>query len=99
MPELEQANGGEDRSAPSSAGRTRRYRLRRREGRLIVSVEIEQANVNVLLQRGYLSEANRSDLTAIHDAMYLFVSDSFWEARLADQRQSRERPGKGGKPA
>ncbi len=96
MPELEQADGGEDRSAPSSAGRTRRYRLRRREGRLIVSVEIELADVNVLLQRGYLSEANRNDLTAIHDAMYLFVSDSFWEARLADEQQARERGGEEG---
>jgi len=56
--------------------------MRRREGRLIVSIEIEQGDVHVLLHRGYLTESNRSDPAEIHDALYRFVSDSFWDAAV-----------------
>jgi hypothetical protein len=99
MPEVQQANGGGYRSSSSSAERVRRYRLRQRQGRLVVSVEIEQADIDVLVHREYLSQANRGDPAAIHDALYKFTSDAFWEARLADEQQARERAAKRGSPA
>jgi hypothetical protein len=78
MPEVQQANGGGYRSSSSSAERVRRYRLRQRQGRLVVSVEIEQADIDVLVHREYSSQANRGDPAAI-----LFLSNYVARLRLA----------------
>ena len=92
-------NGGGYRSSSSSADRARRYRRWQREGRLLVSVGIEQADIDVLVHREYLSQSNRGDPAAIRDALCKFTSDAFWEARFSDEQQARERAAKRGNPA
>ena len=63
------------RSSTPAADRMRQYR-RRRVKRLVVSVELEPAEIEVFVKRGYLDPRDRRNLGAIQDAANDFISDA-----------------------
>jgi hypothetical protein len=56
------------RSPAPAAERMRQYRRRRRLKRLVVSVELEPAEIEVLVKRGYLDPGDRGNLGPIQEA-------------------------------
>ena len=54
----------------------RQYRRRRRSKRLVVRVELEPAEIEVFVKRGYLDPRDRGNLGAIQDAANDFISDA-----------------------
>jgi hypothetical protein len=62
------------RSRTPAAERMRRYRRRRRWKRLVVRVELEPAEIEVLVERGYLTD--RDNLSLIEEAANAFISDA-----------------------
>ena len=56
--------------ADNAAERQRRYRRRRREGRMIVRMEIDAANIiDDLLRHGDIGEGDADDVEAIEHAL------------------------------
>jgi hypothetical protein len=53
----------------------RLYRHRRRRGRRVVRVEIDAAEVEALVTRGYLEPKDREDQSAIEAATNAAISD------------------------
>jgi hypothetical protein len=64
------------RSATPTAERMRQHRRRRRLKRLVVSVELEPAAIEVLVKRGYLDPGDRENFGAIQEAANNFISDA-----------------------
>ena len=54
----------------------RQYRHRRRWKRLVVRVELDPAEIEVLVKRGYLGPRDRENLGPIEEAANNFVSDA-----------------------
>ena len=54
----------------------RQYRHRRRWKRLVVRVELDPAEIEVLVKRGYLDPRDRENLGPIEEAANNFVSDA-----------------------
>jgi len=65
-----------DRSPSPAAERMRQFRRRRRWKRLVVSVELEPAEIEVFVKRGYLDPSDRENLGAIQEAANNFISDA-----------------------
>lgn len=63
--------------ASTPAERMRHYRRRRRFKRLLIRVELEPAEVEVLVTRGYLDPKVRGNLAEIEAAANAFISDAF----------------------
>ena len=59
----------------SSAERTRRHRLRRRQGTRCVTVDVNQGELDALIVRGHLAEEERDDGAAIKKAIEAVLSD------------------------
>jgi hypothetical protein len=64
------------RSPAPAAERMRQYRRRRRLKRLVISVELEPAEIEVLVKRGYLDPKDRENFGAIQEAANNFISDA-----------------------
>jgi hypothetical protein len=73
-----------DKSAPqkcatgmpdSPAQRMRRFRRRRRLRRLSVRIDVDQAEIDALIKRGYVEAAQRNDVAAVGHAVTAFISD------------------------
>ncbi len=64
------------RSSTPAADRMRQYRRRRRCKRLVVSVELEPAEIEVFVNRGYLDPKDRENFGAIQEAANNFISDA-----------------------
>ena len=64
------------RSAIPAVERMRQYRRRRRWKRLVVRVELEPAEIEVLVKRGYLDPRDRENLGSIQEAANDFISDA-----------------------
>ena len=54
----------------------RQYRRRRQWKRLVVSVELEPAEIEVLIKRGRLAPGDRENSGAIQEAANAFISDA-----------------------
>ena len=54
----------------------RLYRKRRRHQRRVVRIEIDAADLEELVKRGYLGANDREDLSAIEWAANAFLSDA-----------------------
>jgi hypothetical protein len=65
------------RASTPAAERMRQYRRRRRFKRLLVRVELEPAEVAVLVMRGYLDPEDRENFAEIEAAANAFISDAF----------------------
>ena len=63
-------------SSTPAAERMRQHRRRRRWKRLVVSVELEPAEIEVLVKCGYLDPRDRENLGAIQEAANNFISDA-----------------------
>jgi hypothetical protein len=63
-------------SPSPAAERMRRYRRRLRWKRLVVRVELEPAEIEVLVKRGYLDPGHRENFGAIQEAANNFISDA-----------------------
>jgi hypothetical protein len=63
-------------SPSPAAERMRQYRRRRRWKRLVVSVELEPAEIEVFVKRGYLDPKDRENFGAIQEAANNFISDA-----------------------
>lgn len=61
--------------ARTPAERMRSFRRRRRFKRLVVRVELEKADIQALIQRGYLASTDCCDLVALEAAANFAVSD------------------------
>ena len=59
----------------SSAARMTRHRERRRQGTRCVTVDVSQSERDALVVRGYLSEEERDNGTAIKKAIETVLSD------------------------
>jgi len=57
----------------------RNYRRRQRRKWLTVRIEIDAAEKDGLVKRGYLEPKNRHDQTALEEAATAFISDSLYE--------------------
>ena len=64
------------RSATPAGERMRQYRRRRRWKRLVVRVELEPAEIEVLVKRGYLDPKDRVNLGPIEEAANDFISNA-----------------------
>ena len=64
------------RSATPAVERMRQYRRRRRWKRLVVRVELEPAEIEVLVKRGYLDPRDRENLGPIQEAANDFISNA-----------------------
>ena len=60
-----------------SAGAVRmaRHRDRRRKGLRCVTIELHEAEIDVLIRRGRLAPDSRGDLGAVKRALYSFLDD------------------------
>jgi hypothetical protein len=66
------------RPPSTAAERMRSYRQRRRRKWQSVRIEIAAAEIDALVQRGYLDPKNRDDLAAIGEAATAFISDALF---------------------
>ena len=65
-----------NRSSTSAAERMRQYRRRRRWKRLVVRVELEPAEIEVLVERRYLDPSDKENFGRIQEAANAFISDA-----------------------
>jgi hypothetical protein len=60
----------------AQAERTRRYRRRQANGRMIVAVEIDAATIDMLCKLHWLAEADASDRRKIEAALSAMIADA-----------------------
>jgi hypothetical protein len=60
------------------AARMRTYRRRRRKGMRCVQIQIGPADIDRLIERGYLGPTEREDFEAIEAATSAFLSDALF---------------------
>jgi hypothetical protein len=65
-------NGGAQSAA---AQRMARFRKRKREGLQLLTILLREAEVDVLVRRGRLSNESRGDPAAIRNAVHSFLDD------------------------
>ena len=71
------AEGVKPHPRPSTtAARMRRYRKRRRGGRRCVRVEVNLAEVEALIRKGYLNDETPNDQDALAFAVGCFIYDA-----------------------
>jgi hypothetical protein len=68
---------------------------RRRLKRLVVSVELEPAEIEVLVKRGYLDPGDRENLGPIQEAANAFISDALVGATSGALRRNAVRRARG----
>jgi hypothetical protein len=72
---------GQDEARPAinspsrSAERMREHRQRSRKGIRYVNIQLHITEIAVLVQKGYLPDADRSDLKALRSAVETFIND------------------------
>lgn len=71
--------------SPSAAARMRRYRTRRRAGTICVTIELEKAEVDALIRKGFLNREMRNNATAVRDALYRFYAAHWVEYHKLSQ--------------
>lgn len=76
MPLLGPISGPQVRRASTPAERMRLFRKRRKFRRLVVRIEIDQREVDVLIDRGYLQPKDRNDRQVLADAVTACFSDA-----------------------
>jgi hypothetical protein len=76
-------------NSQSSAARTRRHRQRQREGTRCVTVALNQSERDALVVRGYLSEEDRDNGTAIKKAIEGVISDMVFELQSETAERTR----------
>ena len=59
-----------------SAARMARHRLRRKQGLRSLTIDIREAEIETLIQRGRLAPESRGDLAAIKRALHGFLDDA-----------------------
>jgi hypothetical protein len=63
-------------AAPSpGALRMARYRRRKQRRMRWIGIELREAEIDVLIRRGWLSAGDREDPLALRKALYLFLDD------------------------
>ena len=66
-----------DRQRPRTASeRMQLYRVRRRRGRRVVRVEMDDADIKALVKRGFLDPRHHGHLDEIESAANAFISDA-----------------------
>ena len=73
----------------TSAARTRRHRQRRRLGTRCVMVDVNQGELDALVVRGYLGEAERGRAAAIKKAIEGVLSDMVFELQSETAERTR----------
>ena len=74
-------NGATDGAAPSPAAqRMARYRNRRRKQLRCVTIELREAEIDVLIRRRWLDRDRRGDVRSIKEALYSFFDHYFGDA-------------------
>jgi len=70
-------NSSEVPTAATSGGARRmaRHRDRRRKGLWYLAILLREAEIDVLVRRGRLSDEDRSDPAAIRNALHAFLDD------------------------
>jgi hypothetical protein len=66
----------------SSASRTRRHRERKRQGTRVVTLEVNQGELDALIVRSYLVEEARDDALAIKKGIENLLSDLVFEVEF-----------------
>jgi deferrochelatase/peroxidase EfeB len=64
------------RPSSPSAERMARHRLRRKQGLRSLTIDIREAEIDTLIQRGRLAPESRGDLAAIKKAVHGFLDDT-----------------------
>jgi hypothetical protein len=68
----------ERRKNPSpGAVRTRRYRERRKQGNMLLEIDVYQGGIDCLIEFGWLRDVDRSDRRAVTDAFLRFTRRAF----------------------
>ena len=75
MPSLTPSSTLPMRSARTPAERMRLFRKRRKFRRRVAKVEVDPAEIDVLIQRGYLDPSDRDDPEALGAAVTACFSD------------------------
>jgi hypothetical protein len=75
----------------SSSSRMTRHRERRRQGTRCVTVDVSQSERDALVVRGYLSEEERDNGSAIKKAIEGVISDMVFELQSETAERSRAR--------
>jgi hypothetical protein len=72
----------------SPAERLRLYRRGLRVGMQLIPITITDEKIEGLVKRGYLGPSERDDLSAIEQALTLFVSDALRKVRSRKKAKS-----------
>jgi hypothetical protein len=75
MTDQSHITSGNGAAQSAAARRMARLRRRKREGLRCLTILIREAEVDVLVRRGRLSNDERSDLAAIRKALHGFLDD------------------------
>ena len=59
-----------------AAERMRRHRQRRRDGMRCLRIELRNAEIEVLVRRGYLNKETRNDERAVIEALYAHLENT-----------------------
>jgi hypothetical protein len=65
-----------DEGLTAAAARMRRYRQRRRDKFRCITIQLHEAEIEVLIYRGLLSEEMRNDSVAIQNALYSLLDQA-----------------------
>ena len=76
MPSLAPSSRPQVRNARTPAERMRLFRKRRKFRRRVAKVEVDPAEIDALIQRGYLDPSDRDDLEALGAAVTACFSDA-----------------------
>jgi hypothetical protein len=76
MPSLTSSSPLPMRSAKTPAERMRLFRKRRKFRRRVAKVEVDPAEIDALIRRGYLDPSDRDDLEALGAAVTACFSDA-----------------------
>ena len=91
MPQKSRSITPRMKSPLSPAERARRYRRLMPKGSYQVHFKITEKRISALVKRGYLGADERDDLTAIGQAMSLFLWDAMQQASKATSTEKRGR--------
>jgi hypothetical protein len=75
----------------SSASRMKHHRERRRQGTRCITIDVSQSERNALVVRGYLSEEDGDNGTAIKKAIEAVLSDIELDVQSETAERSRSR--------
>jgi len=67
---------------PTSTQRMRLHRLRKSNGLRCLTLELRDIEINALVQRGAITDAQRHDPKALREAVYALLDREFASARF-----------------